>query len=161
MPAPLRIILTPEEDLTLTELRLAQTVPQRTRDRAHILRLNAQGWNTPAISKMFECHQHTVRKTIKRWEERGLGGLWEASGRGAKPKCQADDIQYVAELLVQKNRTYNSTQLVKKLKQERGVDLSSDRLRRLLKKNVIDGNAHVPVIGKNKIQLEEQSNKQI
>jgi hypothetical protein len=26
MPAPLRIILTPEEDLTLTELRLAQTI---------------------------------------------------------------------------------------------------------------------------------------
>jgi hypothetical protein len=45
MPAALRIILTPEEDLTLKELRLAQTVPQRTRDRAHILRLNAQGWN--------------------------------------------------------------------------------------------------------------------
>ena len=110
---------------------------------------------------MFECHQHTVRKTIRRWEERGLGGLWEASGRGAKARCQAEDIQYVEELLVQSNRTYNSTQLVRKLKQERGVDLSSDRLRRLLKKNSIDGNAHAPVIGRNKIQLEEQSNKQI
>ena len=152
MPAPLRIILTPEEDLTLRELRLAQTVPQRTRDRAHILRLNAQGWNTPAISEMFECHQHTIRSTIRRWEQRGLGGLWEASGRGAKPKCQAKDLQYVEELLVQETRTYNSTQLVKKLKQERNIDLSSDRLRRLLKKNIIDGNAPVPVTGKNKIQ---------
>ena len=46
----------------------------------------------------FECHQHTVRKTIRRWEERGLGGLWEASGRGAKARCQAEDIQYVEEL---------------------------------------------------------------
>jgi transposase len=152
MPAPLRIILTPEEDRTLTELRLAQTVPQRTRDRAHILRLNAQGWNTPAISAMFECHQHTVRKTIRRWEERGLGGLWEAAGRGAKPKCKIEDMQYVAELLAQETRTYNSNQLAKKLKQERGVDLSSDRLRRLLKKNNIDGNAPEPVTGKSKIQ---------
>jgi hypothetical protein len=40
MPAPVRIILTPEEDRTLTELRLAQSLPQRTRDRAHMLRLN-------------------------------------------------------------------------------------------------------------------------
>jgi transposase len=136
MPAPLRIILTPEEDQTLRELRLAQTVPQRTRDRAHILRLNAQGWNTPAISAMFECHQHTVRKTIRRWEEQGLGGLWEAPGRGAKPRCQAEDLQYVAELLAQETRTYNSTQLVTKLKQERNIDLSSDRLRRLLKKTL-------------------------
>jgi Homeodomain-like domain len=62
MPSALRIILTPEEDLTLKELRLAQTVPQQTRDRAHILRLNAQGWNVLAISEMFGCHQHTVRK---------------------------------------------------------------------------------------------------
>ena len=160
MPAPLRIILTPEEDLTLTELRLAQTVPQRTRDRAHILRLNAQGWNTPAISAMFECHQHTIRSTIRRWEQRGLGGLWEASGRGAKPKLQAEDLQYVEGLLAQETRTYNSTQLVKKLKQERGVDLSSDRLRRLLKKNVIDGNEPALVTGKNKIQSEEPSSKQ-
>ncbi len=160
MPAPLRIILTPEEDMTLTELRLAQTVPQRTRDRAHMLRLNAQGWNAPAISAMFECHEHTVRKTIRRWEERGLGGLWEASGRGAKPKCKIEDMQYVAELLAQETRTYNSNQLVKKLKQERGVDLSSDRLRRLLKKNSIDGNAPAPVIGINKIQSEEQLSKQ-
>ncbi len=152
MPAPLRIILTPEEDLTLRELRLAQTVPQRTRDRAHILRLNAQGWNTPAISAMFECHQHTIRSTIRRWEKQGLVGLWEAPGRGAKPRFQAEDLQYVAELLAQETRTYNSTQLVRKLKQERNIDLSSDRLRRLLKKNIIDGNAPAPGTRKNKIQ---------
>jgi hypothetical protein len=42
----------------------------------------------------------------------------------------------VKELLAQETRTYNSSQLVKKLKQERGVDLSSDRLRRLLKKRM-------------------------
>jgi hypothetical protein len=65
-----------------------------------------------------------------------LGGLWEAAGRGAKPKCKIEDMQYVAELLAKETRTYNSSQLVKKLKQERGVDLSSDRLRRLLKKTI-------------------------
>ncbi len=61
MPAPLRITLTEEEDLTLSELRLAQTVPQRTRDRAHMLRLNAQGWNVPAIAEIFgarRCQGH-------------------------------------------------------------------------------------------------------
>jgi len=34
MPAPIQITLNPEEDRTLTELRVAQAVPQRTRDRA-------------------------------------------------------------------------------------------------------------------------------
>ena len=74
MPAPIRIVLTESEDQTLLELRVATCVPQRTRDRAHMLRLNAQGWNTPAIAEIFECHEHTVRATIRRWQAEGLGG---------------------------------------------------------------------------------------
>ena len=65
------------------------------------------------------------------------------------------------ELLAQSNRTYNSTQLVSQLKQERNIDLSSDRLRRLLKKKIIGGNVPAPVIGENKTQPSEQSSKQI
>lgn len=29
-------------------------------------------------------HKHTVRATLKPWESNGLGGLWEAPGRGAR-----------------------------------------------------------------------------
>jgi transposase len=136
MSAPLRIVLTPEEERTLSELRQAQNVPQRTRDRAHMLRLNAEGWNVPKIADIFDCHQHTVRATLRRWQTRGLGGLWEASGRGAKPKWQAADLDYLIECIDKDERTYNSAQLAKKLKQERAVDLSSDQLRRLLKKKL-------------------------
>ncbi len=136
MPAPLRIVLTGEEDRTLRELRMAQTVPYRTRDRAHMLLLNAQGWNVPAIAQIFDCHEHTVRAALKRWQEKGLGGLWEASGRGAKPKWQPSDLTYLTTCLEQESRTYNSVQLAQKLKQDRSVELSSDRLRRLLKKRI-------------------------
>jgi transposase len=136
MPAPLRIILTEEEERTLSELREAQNVPYRTRDRAHMLRLNAQGWNVPAIADMFQCHQHTVRATLRRWEHYGLGGLWEAPGRGAKPKWRPSDLDYLTACLDEEPRTYNSAQLAQKLKRERLVDLSSDRLRRLLKKKI-------------------------
>jgi hypothetical protein len=41
MPAPLRIALTEADDHMLSELRVAATVPQRTRVRARMLRLNA------------------------------------------------------------------------------------------------------------------------
>jgi transposase len=136
MPAPLRITLTDEEDRTLSELRKAQSVPQRTRDRAHMLRLNASGWNVPKIAEVFECHQHTVRATLRRWEERGLGGLWEAPGRGAKPKWSEEDFQYLTDCLENEERTYNSQQLAWKLFQERAVDLSGDRIRKLLKKKL-------------------------
>ena len=136
MPAPLRITLTEEEDRTLRELRQAQSVPYRTRDRAHMLRLNAQGLNVPAIAAIFQCHQHTVRATLKRWAKDGIGGLWEAPGRGAKAKWQPADLDYLTDCLAQESRTYTSVQLATKLKQERLVDLSSDRLRRLLKKKI-------------------------
>jgi transposase len=101
-----------------------------------MLCLNAQGWNAPTIAKIFDCHQHTVRATLRRWQERGLGGLWEAPGRGAKAKWQEADLQYVADCLENEPRTYSSVQLAKKFKQERLVDLSGDRLRRLLKKRL-------------------------
>lgn len=136
MPAPLRITLTEPEERTLSELRQASTVPYRTRDRAHMLQLNAQGLNVPAIATIFQCHQHTVRATLRRWVTYGLGGLWEAPGRGAKPKWQPADLDYLSECLEQDPRTYTSSQLAQKLKQERSVDLSSDRLRRLLKKKI-------------------------
>ena len=54
MPAPLRITLTAEEDRTLGELQQAQSVPYRTRDRAHMLRLNAQGLNVPGVGHLLQ-----------------------------------------------------------------------------------------------------------
>ncbi|NJK56892.1 MAG: tyrosine-type recombinase/integrase [Pleurocapsa sp. SU_5_0] len=71
-----------------------------------------------------------------RWQENGLAGLWSARGRGAKPKWKAADIEYIETCLNEEERTYNSIQLARKLKQERAVDLSSDRLRRILKKKI-------------------------
>ncbi len=136
MPAPLRIILSKSDDEMLSELRVATTVPQRTRDRAHMLRLNAQGWNVPEIAVMFECHEHTVRATIKRWQAGGLSGLWEAPGRGAKRRWSDADLAFMETLLSDETRTYNSVQLSRKLREERQVNLSSDQLREILKKKL-------------------------
>jgi transposase len=97
---------------------------------------------------MFDCHEHTIRATLKKWEEKGLPGLWEAKGRGAKAKCQDSDIEYLVKCLEEEQRTYNSKQLTKKLKEERSVDLSSDRLRRLsswLQLNIKRGMGILPV----------------
>lgn len=83
MPAPLRVKLSQSEEETLTELHQASSVPYRTRNRAWMLKLNAQGRNVPEIAQILSCHEHTVRVTIQRWRDRGWVGLWEAQGRGA------------------------------------------------------------------------------
>lgn len=141
MPAPVQIILTSEEDRTLSELRVAATIPQRTRDRAHMLRLNAQGWTVPAIAEIFECQENTVRQALRRWQQEGLAGLWDAPERGAKGKWQEADLVYLEQCLEQELRTYNSQQLALKLEQQRQVDLSADRIRRILQKRALVGSA--------------------
>ncbi len=161
MPAPLHIVLSVEEDRTLSELRVAKTVSQRTRDRAHMLRLNAQGWTAPAIAEIFECQEHTVRQTIRRWQQQGLGGLWDASGRGAKAKWQEADMVYLEQCLEQQPRTYNSQQLAQKLEQERQVGLSADRIRRILQKRAIEGSEHDTRNEVDKTPTIKPSNKQI
>lgn len=136
MPAPLRVKLSRSEEETLDELYKTSSVPYRTRNRAWMLKLNAQGRNVPEIAQILSCHEHTVRATIRRWLDRGLVGLWEAQGRGSKPKWKTEDLEYIEACLIEEERTYNSVQLARKLKQERAVNLSSDRLRRILKKKI-------------------------
>jgi len=151
MPSPLRVKLSLLEEETLEELHKASSVPYRTRNRAQMLKLNAQGKNVPEIAQIFNCHEHTVRATIQRWLNRGLVGLWSDKGRGAKPKWKIEDIEYVEACLLEEERTYNSAQLARKLKQERAVNLSSDRLRRILKKKDIVGKEPGTVTEKSKI----------
>lgn len=102
-----------------------------------------------------------MRATLKRWEKQGLGGLWEAKGRGAKPKWQESDLEYVITCIEEDPRTYNSKQLAKKLKKERLVDLSGDRLRRLLKKKGYRWKRTRKSHKKSKIWLKKQLNKLI
>lgn len=159
MPAPIHLILNSEEDRTLTELRLATTVPQRTRDRAHMIRLNAQGWTVPAIAEIFECSEQKVRATLRRWQEQGLGGLWEAPGRGAKRHWQEDDLAAVEQWIEQDPRTYNSSQLAQKLSSERQVKLSARRLRHILQKRAFAGNVPDPPTEVNKMLSTSGSNR--
>jgi transposase len=125
-----------------------------------MIRLNAQGWNAPAVAEIFECQEQTVRQTLRRWQRDALGGLWDAAGRGAKPKWQAADMLYLEHCLEQQPRTYNSQQLAHKLKQERQVKLSADRLRRILKKRAIDGSERGIANTAGKTQTTKQTNKQ-
>jgi transposase len=139
------------------DLYLAQTMT--IADRAHMLRLNAQGWKVAQIAQCFECHEHTVRATIHRWESKGLGGLWEKPGRGAPAHWQEADLAFLESCLKQDPRTYNSAQLCKKLKEERKVSLSPDRLRRVLKKRAMSGSVPDILTEENKTLSKKPSNK--
>jgi transposase len=88
------------------ELRVATTVLQSTRDRVRMLWLNRDIWNVSAIADMFDCHEHTVRAAIWRWEGHGRSGLWEVPGRGAKPRWNTADMTCIEACLADATRTH-------------------------------------------------------
>lgn len=133
MGARLRVFLTQQQDKTLLKLRTAD-VPQKVKDRAEVIRLNAHGWYVEKIAAHFNWTSQTVREVLHKWSNLGMEGLWELPGRGALPTWKDEDIEFLKECLKNESRTYNSLQLVQKLEKERSVKLSADRLRRILKK---------------------------
>jgi transposase len=130
----LRVFLTAEEDRTLRELQRATTVAQRVKDRAQVVRMNSRGDYVETIAAFFDWSVETVRKTLQRWQTGGLGGLWEAPGRGKRRRWQEADMAYLEQILREEERTYTSPQLAEKLEQERQIHLSPDYLRQVLKK---------------------------
>ena len=140
MGCRLRIFLNSQEKITLSELGSSEGVAQRTRDRALVLLLNAQGLTNSQIAKGLDLAESTVRQSIHRWLKFGLVGLWDAPGRGVKPRAQESDWVYLEQCLKQEPRTYNSRQLAQKLVSDRQINLSPDRIRRVLKKRGGVGN---------------------
>ena len=149
MGARLRVFLTGDQDKTLLNLRTAD-VPQKVKDRAEIIRLNAHGWYVEKIAAHFNWTPQTVREVLHKWEKLGIQGLWDKPGRGGKPKYKESDIIFLEECLKQEPRTYNSLQLAQKLENERQIKLSPDRLRRVLKKRGSFGKEPERVIKENK-----------
>ncbi|BAY50438.1 transposase (plasmid) [Scytonema sp. HK-05] len=139
MGARLRVFLTREQDRTLFNLRTAE-VPQKVKDRAEVIRLNAHGWYVEKIADHFNWTEQTVRTVLHKWQKLGVQGLWELPGRGLTTKWKEDDIVFLEECLKKEPRTYNSRQLAQKLESDRSLKLSPDRLRRVLKKRGSFGN---------------------
>jgi transposase len=135
MPAALKITLTTEENITLQQLELSNSVPRRTKQRATVLRLNAAGWKVKEIANYLEWAESTVRQAIHRWNRSGLLGLWEAGGRGRKPSWTSEDWEAMEQWL-NEPRSISSRQLSQRLARERQVFLGAEQVRRILKKKV-------------------------
>jgi len=97
MGSRLRVFLTREQDRTLFNLRTAD-VPQKVKDRAEVIRLNAHGWYVEKIAADFDWTKQTVREVLHKWKEIGWEGLWEKPGRGGKSKWSEVDMVYISLL---------------------------------------------------------------
>ncbi|WP_445241691.1 helix-turn-helix domain-containing protein [Microcoleus vaginatus] len=87
MGARLRVFLTQEQDKTLSNLRTAK-VPQKVKDRAEVIRLNAHGWYVEKIAAHFNWASQTVRGVLHKWEKFGIESLWEKPGSRGKSQVE-------------------------------------------------------------------------
>jgi transposase len=117
MGARLRVFLTRQQHQTLLYLKTVD-VPQKVKDRAEVIRLNAHGWYVEKIAAHFNWNPQTVREVLHKWQKLGIEGLWELPGRGGKTKYKEEDIIFLEECLKKEPRTYNSLQLAQKLESE-------------------------------------------
>ena len=109
-------------------------VPQKVKDRAEVIRLNAYGWYVEKIAAHFNWTPQTVREVLHKWQKLGMEGLWELAGRGGKPKWKEKDIEFLTECLKNEPRTYNSVQLAQKLEKERSIKRASRPIKTNTKK---------------------------
>ncbi|MEM1368808.1 MAG: helix-turn-helix domain-containing protein [Cyanobacteria bacterium P01_H01_bin.15] len=145
IPAPLPIHLSQEENEELRHLSLSDNQPQVVKLRAIALRLNADGWNVPAIAKHLNQHEQTIRTALKRRQHQGFADLWDAPRSERPCRWQASDLAEVKAWL-QEPRSYMSRQLCEKFQQERQVSLSPRQISRVLKKRVsLEATALLPL----------------
>jgi transposase len=160
MSAPLLVKLSLSEDKQLLEISQNNETPNRTKKRAEALRLSNHGWKVDKIAEYFDWHSQTVRELIQRWRKQGVKGLYDQPKSGRPRQWQEEDIQYLEKCMEKDQQVYNGQQLAEKLRQERNINLSSDRIRKLLKKKAGSGNGHVFRTKTNKISSLGQRNKQ-
>ncbi len=65
------------------------------------------------IAKYQGLHEHTVRATWGRWQEQGLGRLWEAMGRGRPSRLSKFDWQAIEQWVAEPQR-YSARQRASK-----------------------------------------------
>ncbi len=161
MGARLRVFLTPTEETTLKQMSHATNLCPRVRKRAEVVCLSHHGLYVEKIAVYLNWSIETVRKTLHKWQKEGLGALYEGGHRGRKTSWTQSDLEYLEQSLREEQRRYNSKQLAEKLERIRGVKLSADHLRQLLKKRGSFGSVQDRAIETNKIQKRFSKSKQI
>ena len=97
-----RIILTEEERAELLSLARSSKTEHRTRLKARIVLMAADGAATRAIGRALGCTTGTASKWRVRYAKDRLSGFSETGNRGAAPKYDAETDKRILSLLDQK-----------------------------------------------------------
>lgn len=138
MPKIYRIRLSDEQRTSLNERARARMLAPQLRERLEMVRLSDLGWRVPQIAGSLGLHEQTVRKFIKAFLVAGFAGLANQPIPGRTPRASAADLAALGALLDEaatRGQTWTAPQLAAWLARERGISLSTSRLRALLRQH--------------------------
>jgi len=104
----------------------------QVRERAQCLLLSYQGKTIAELIKIFNVTRKTIYNWFTAWEDRKLLGLYNSSGRGRKPKLSEEQQLEVKKLVKESPKSLKTVQ--SKIKQEWGIEISKDTIKRIVKK---------------------------
>ena len=137
MPKRIRVALTPEQRGELRQRARQRELAPRVRDRLEMVRLSDLGRTIPQIARDLGLHEQTVRKYLKAFLVDGFAALPDRPRPGRTPTVMAADLDAVVQLLDEgaaTGRTWTLPRLARWLADERGVAVSPDHLRALLRR---------------------------
>lgn len=127
------IELNEEERQTLErEYRKGKTHSYRQRCKGVLLKSERQ--TSAEVARQLDCNQVTVNVWLKRYEQGGIEGLKNLSGRGRKPIFEEADLEKVKEVIAEHRQKLSVAR--EELEQILGKSFSQDTLKRFIKKTL-------------------------
>ena len=133
---PKHIKLSKEERIALERGR-KRGKTHTFRERCHYLLLNDAGSQIEEIAKIYQTSRQVIGGWIKRYEYGGIKSLETAKGKGRRPIVRINnetEIKQIEDLVEQTPQNLN--QVLVKIKEDLGKEMSKKTLQRLLKKRV-------------------------
>ena len=117
---------------TLAEMHKNHPKPQ-LRERAQILLLSNKGTSVIEITNLLEIDRQRVIRCFNRWDEKGLGGLYDQSGRGRKPIFTEAEEKEVVKIVESSPKKLEGS--LPEIEQKTGKRGSKSTIKRILRKS--------------------------
>ena len=131
--------LTREEEAAVERLARSRTAPARAVERACIVWLAHRGRRVPAVAREVGASEQTVRRWLRRFDERGLDGLRDAPRTGRPPTYTPEEVGEVVAASLTAPRdlslpfaAWTLDRLAASLHEERGIPIKRSRIGEIL-----------------------------
>jgi transposase len=131
--------LTDEEQAAIERLAHSRTAPARLVERARMIWLAHQGWWVPEIADELRIAQATVRRWLKRFNEKGVAGLDDGPRTGRPATYTAEEVaEVIAAALMKPDDLglpfgcWTLDRLAAYLNEQKGIGIKRSRIDEIL-----------------------------